>query len=180
MNACGGGRVDGLRPGPPAAGDVEVGAGFAAGDVGRLRRGRGPPAAGGRLRRGAGCAGGREPAAPGDVSRLRRDRAGGACTDSAEARSSPKGSRIQAEGLCTFSRRRRVHVHLHVPRRRRSTVTASLYQMSATSLGFENAFERCRGQHAVGPVCEFFVGRARNATCNVSWHGAKLECQLAL
>jgi hypothetical protein len=32
-------EVDGLRPGPPAAGDVEVGAGFAAGDVGRLRRG---------------------------------------------------------------------------------------------------------------------------------------------
>jgi hypothetical protein len=42
--------------------------------------------------------------------RLLRDRARGACTDSGEARSSPKGSPFQAEGLCTFSRRRRVHV----------------------------------------------------------------------
>ena len=51
-------KVDGLRPGPPAAGDVEVGAGFAAGDVGRLRRGRWTA-----------CGGG--PAALGDVSGLR-------------------------------------------------------------------------------------------------------------
>ena len=61
-------EVDGLRPGPAAPGDVEVGAGFAAGevsrlrrgDVGRLRRGTWTRLRRGlvnRLRRGAGCAG---------------------------------------------------------------------------------------------------------------------------
>lgn len=45
-----------------------------------------------------------------EVDGLRRDRAEARGTDSDVARLSPKGSCPQTEGLCTFSRRRRVQL----------------------------------------------------------------------